>query len=283
MIWKLWAVVKDILNEIKRDNVGAFAAQTTFFMVVSAFPFMILFLSILQHTAVSQNQLLHIVGGFLPETVAPFVLSIIREMYHKSVEVLSVAIVGAVWSSAKGVQYLSNGLNAIYNIEENRNWFILRFRAIWYTLIFSFSTIVSILFVIFGRVLRRTLLVKYPIVNHLVRMLLGLRYLILFFILFLLFVVILKYLPNRKASFRSQMLPAFTASMFWVFMSVGISIYINFFDGFSMYGSMTTIMLILMYIYFGVYILLLCAEVDSMYEGSLRAWWGRYKKKRNSP
>ena len=92
------------------------------------------------------------------------------------------------------------------------------------------------------------------------------------------YLFILKFLPNRKATFRSQVPAALLVSFFWILMSEGISIYVNFFDGFSMYGSMTTMMLILMYIYFGMYILLLCAEIDSMYEGSIRMWWGRFKK-----
>ena len=48
MTWKIIAIIKDILTEIRKDKVGAFAAQTTFFLIVSAIPFMILFLSILQ-------------------------------------------------------------------------------------------------------------------------------------------------------------------------------------------------------------------------------------------
>ena len=138
----------------------------------------------------------------------------------------------------------------------------------------------SIICLVLGNVLRRRLLEKYAIVNYIIKLVLSLRYLILFLILFVMFLFILKFLPNRKATFRSQVPAALLVSFFWILMSEGISIYVNFFDGFSMYGSMTTMMLILMYIYFGMYILLLCAEIDSMYEGSIRMWWGRFKKRK---
>lgn len=272
MFYRIMAVIRDIMREIKKDNVGAFAAQATFFMVVSAIPFLILFISLLQHTAFSKEELVGFIELSFPDFVAPFLVSIIREMYTRSVEVLSVAIVGALWSSAKGVQYLSNGLNAIYNIEENRNWLVLRIRAIGYTVVFVFSIIFSIVFLMLGNVLRRRFLTSFPIVNHFLRLFMSLRHVVMFLVLFVLFLFILRFLPNRRTTFRSQVPASAAAAFFWVIMSVLISIYVNFFDGFSMYGSMTTIMLILMYVYFGMYILLVCAEVDSMYETGIRIW-----------
>lgn len=279
MFYRGLAIVKDIMREIKKDNVGAFAAQSTFFMVVSAIPFLIFFISILQYTAFSEEELVGVIELYFPEFVAPFIVSIVREMYTKSVGVLSVAIVGALWSSAKGVQYLSNGLNAIYNIEENRNWLALRIRAIGYTVAFVFSIVLSIVFLMLGKVLRRRFLPSVPIVNHFIRLLLNLRHFLLFLVLFVLFLFILKFLPNRKTTFKSQVPASIAAAVCWVVMSILISVYVNIFDGFSMYGSMTTIMLILMYVYFGMYILLVCAEIDSMYESGILIWVKKQRRK----
>ena len=280
MFYRVLAVIKDIMREIKKDNVGAFAAQSTFFLVVSAIPFMILFISLLQHTAFSEEELVRFIELSIPEFVAPFIVSIVREMYTRSVEVLSVAIIGALWSSAKGVQYLSNGLNAIYNIEENRNWLALRIRAIGYTVVFVFSIIFSIVFLMLGNVLRRRFLSSFPIVNHFLRLFMSLRHVVLFLVLFVLFLFILRFLPNRRTTFKSQVPASAAAAFCWVIMSFLISVYVNFFDGFSMYGSMTTIMLILMYVYFGMYILLVCAEVDSMYEASVRIWMSSRRREK---
>ncbi|MBE5900769.1 MAG: YihY/virulence factor BrkB family protein [Lachnospiraceae bacterium] len=281
-MWKIIAIFKDVLQELRNDNVGAIAAQTTFFMMVSGIPILILFLFIFQHTALSEYQLLTLITASFPEQVTPFLVSIVHEMYRNSTGALSIALVGALWSSGNGVQVLSNGLNVIYNIEESRQWLVLRIRAIFYTLIFTVSVLLSVLTLVFGDVFRRRILEKYPIVSHAFRVLLNLRYLILFLSLLLLFLIILKFLPNRKASFKSQLPAASAAAFAWVVMSFIISVYVNYFDGFSMYGSMTTIMLILIYIYFGMYILLICAELDSMYQGVLRMWFGRRRQKRKS-
>lgn len=281
-MWKLVAIYKDVLKELRKDNVGAIAAQTTLFFLISGIPFLILFLFIFQHTALTEYQLLNVITVSFPEQVTPFLISLVHEMYRNSTGVMSVAVIGALWSSAKGVQVLSNGLNVIYEIEESRQWLVLRIRAIFYTLIFTVSVLLSILSLVFGDTFRRRFLEKYPIVNQALRLLLNVRYLLLFLVLLVLFVIILKFLPNRKSSFKSQLPAASAAALSWVVMSFLISVYVNYFDGFSMYGSMTTLMLILMYMYFGMYILLVCAELDAMYQGVVRVWWRRYRKKRKS-
>ncbi|SFP95002.1 membrane protein [Lachnospiraceae bacterium XBB1006] len=279
---KVVAVLKDILKELRKDNVGAFAAQTTFFLMVSAIPALILFLFIFQHTALREYQLLTLIRTYFPEQVSAFLISIVHEMYRNSPGVFSVALIGALWSSGNGVQVLTNGLNVIYGIEENRGWLVLRIRAIFYTLIFSISILMTILGLIFGDLIRQKVLTKYPIIHSAVRFVVHIRFLALFIILFFMFLCILKFLPNRKASFKSQLPAATGAALAWVIMSYLIAVYVKYFHGFSMYGSMTTLMLILMYIYFGMYILLICAEIDSMYQGFIRIWWHRFRKKRKS-
>mgnify|MGYP000137483842 CR=1 FL=1 len=39
-------------------------------------------------------------------------------------------LIVAIWSAAKGIQYMTDGLNSVNDLEENRNWFVLRLWAI---------------------------------------------------------------------------------------------------------------------------------------------------------
>ena len=80
------------------------------------------------------------------------------------------------------------------------------------------------------------------------------------------FLMVYKMLPNRKASVKNQFPGSIMSAVGWSLLSFGISVYVDYFNGFSMYGSLTTIILVMMWLYFGVYILLVCAEVNKMYE-----------------
>lgn len=90
-------------------------------------------------------------------------------------------------------------------------------------------------------------------------------------VLIIIFLMIYKFLPNRNASFRSQLPGAVISAVAWSLFSLGFSIYLDVYDGFSnMYGSLTTIILILLWLYFCMYIMLIGAEINAYFEEKLR-------------
>ena len=58
---------------------------------------------------------------------------------------------------------------------------------------------------------------------------------------------------------------AVLAAAGWLLYSYAFSIYVDRFNGFSnMYGSLTTIILIMLWLYFGMYITLIGAEFNQL-------------------
>lgn len=266
MFWKIIAGLRYFVGKCKEDNISAFAAQSAFFIVLSLIPFIMLFISLVQYTPVTEGMILGMVNRVMPTYISPFLIGIIHEMYNNSVGIVSLAAVAAVWSAAKGIQYLMGGLNCVYDIEETRNWIFLRFRAILYTLILVIAIVASLTLMVFGNSLQYLFVQYLPIVADITQEILKLRSLILLAILILFFAVLFQMLPNRRASFKSQIPGSIMAAVGWSLLSFGISIYVDYFHGFSMYGSLTTMILVMLWLYFGIYILLLCAEFNSIYE-----------------
>lgn len=266
MIWKIIARARAFMEKCRKDNISAFAAQSAFFIVLSLIPFIILFISLVQYTPVTEGMILDMVNKVMPTYISPFLIGIIHEMYNNSVGLVSVAAVVAVWSAAKGIQYLMGGLNSVYDIEETRNWIFLRFRAILYTLLLVIAIVASLTLMVFGNSLQYIFAQYFPIISDITFWILQRRSLILLAILILFFAVLFKMLPNRKATFKSQLPGSVMAAVGWAFLSFGISIYVDYFNGFSMYGSLTTIILVMLWLYFGIYILLVCAEFNNIYE-----------------
>lgn len=124
----------------------------------------------------------------------------------------------------------------------------------------------SLTLMVFGNSLQH-LIVKYlPIVADITQGILKLRSLILLAVLMLFFAMLFKMLPNRKTEVRNQLPGSLLGAVGWSLLSFGISVYVDYFNGFSMYGSLTTIILLMLWLYFGVYILLVCAELNKAYE-----------------
>ena len=266
MMWKVIAGIRECAAKCKEDDISAYAAQSAFFIVLSLIPFVMLFISLVQYTPVTEAMVLESVNRLMPDYISPFLIGIIHEIYNDSVGIVSAAAVAAMWSAAKGIQYLANGLNKVYDIEETRNWLFLRFRAILYTVILVVAIIATLTLLVFGNSLQHLIREYLPIVADITQGVLSLRALILIGVLMLFFAMLFKMLPNRKAAIRSQLPGSVMGAVGWYALSFGISVYVDYFNGFSMYGSLTTVILVMLWLYFGIYILLVCAELNNIYE-----------------
>ena len=255
-------------EKCKKDHIGAFAAQSAFFLLLSLIPFLMVFSSLLQYTVVSEAPLLKYVNSLAPEYIAPFIVSIIHEVYHKSVGIVSATAVAAIWSAAKGIQSIAEGFNCIYEVKETRNWLARRFWAVVYTLVFMVSIIAALVLLVFGKSIQGMLVGYVPILSQAANLLFRLRGIIVLFVLSLVFTVFYKTLPNGKGmekyklTFKNQFPGAIFCALAWYLISAGISVYLDYFNGFSMYGSLATIVLVMLWLYFGMYSMLLCAEMN---------------------
>lgn len=276
-MWNIIGKVRIFLEKCRKDNVSAFASQAAFFILMSIIPFIMLFISLVQYTPVTESMIMEMVNKVMPSYISPFLISIIHEMYNRSVGIVSVTAVAAIWSAAKGIQYLTNGLNTVYDIKETRNWIFLRLRAIVYTLILLISIVASLTLMVFGNSLQKILLKSVPFISEMTGIIIRLRSLILLVVLIVFFAVLYKMLPNRKASIRGQLPGSIMSAVGWSVLSFGLSVYVDEFNGFSMYGSLTTIVLVMLWLYFGMYILLLSAEINNIYEDI----WEQKKKWRD--
>lgn len=278
MIWKIIGNVKSFMDKCKRDKINAYSAQSAFFVILSIIPFLMVFSSLLQYTTISEGMLLIIIEKVMPEYIAPFLISLVDEVYNRSVGIISITAIVAIWSAAKGVQYMTDGLNAVNDLEETRNWFVLRFWAIIYTIVFLIAIVFTLLVVVFGNSLHNLAEQHIPFLSEVVNLLAGFRGIIMLVILILFFDIIFTALPNKKLHFKSQLPGAAICGVAWYVFSFGLSIYVDYFNGFSMYGSLTTVALVMLWLYFCMYIMMMSAEVNVIFNDSFQRWLVREKK-----
>lgn len=248
---KLLKTVSGFVNRLNSDHVGAFASQAAYFILLSFIPFLMLLLTLVQYTPITQDVITSVLLRIVPGTgdFRKFLLNIIREVYGKSTAVVPISAIFTLWSAGKGVQALTSCVNAIYHVEETRNYVIMRIRSAIYTLLFIFAIIGSLLLLVFGNSIQKVLSHYIPVLAQITAYIIGMRTGISMIVLIIVFLMIYKFLPNRKTSFRSQLPGAVISAVAWSLFSLGFSIYLDVYDGFSnMYGSLTTIILILLWL-----------------------------------
>ena len=243
-----------------------YAAQTSFFIIVSFFPFLMLLLSLLNYTSIRESQLLTLITNIAPLKLQPLIISFLSEIYSSSSStLLSITAISALWAAGKGFVSIIQGLNDIYDTgAETRNYFILRFHAIGYTLMLIFMIILTLIIMVFGNRLLYFLNIWWPFMATFISFILKFRVFLSALILTIFFVTIYKIVPNRKTKFSKEIPGALFSGLGWIIFSYIFSIYVDMSAGFAItYGSLTTLVFIMLWLYFCIMILFLGAEINS--------------------
>ena len=264
-------MVSGFLGAMCDDHVGAYAAQTAYFIMLSFFPFIILLVTLIRYTSITPADVYEAARAIFPASMDSFILSLINEVYSKTAVTVSVSAIVAAWSAGKGFLALMRGMNTIYNVEERRNYIILRLRSALYTVVFVIAIILSLVVLVFGNSIHEAAVEHMPFLAVVTGMIVRLKGIVGVCFLTVVFMLLYRFVPNRRARLLSQAPGALFSSVCWYLFSIGFSIYVEYSPGISnMYGSLTTIVLVMLWLYFCMYIILLGAEINSYFEDQFR-------------
>lgn len=186
-----------------------------------------------------------------------------KEVSFKSVKILSISIVLLMWSAGKGFYALCKGLQSIYKTERNYNYWYLKIKSLFCLIIFILIIITVLFIVTFGRAIVNIVKTQYSNWNILLNILLKFRSLWQIFILFIIFISMYKLIPNHKVKFKTQKWGALFSALSWYLLSWMFSIYLEVFKNFSViYGSLTSIILLMLWVYWCMYVILVGAEIN---------------------
>lgn len=253
----------EMKRDMERSHVGAYAAQSAYFIMLSFLPLMIMLLSMIQYTHIGKADIYELIQEIVPVGFQSWILGIVDEMYSHTMAAVSLSAIVTAWSAGKSFMALNRGMNAICKVERNPNYILMRLRGSVYALFFVALLLVSLLLIVFGHSIHLLAEKHFPLLAIFTRILLSFRLVIMLALFILFFALLYKILPNRKAGFFEQLPGAVFASIGWYLFSFGFSMYIEWRNGrFDMYGSLTTLVLFMFWLYFVMYIVLIGMEIN---------------------
>lgn len=253
----------EMKRDMERSHVGAYAAQSAYFIMLSFLPLMIMLLSMIQYTHIGKADIYELIQEIVPVGFQSWILGIVDEMYSHTMAAVSLSAIVTAWSAGKSFMALNRGMNAICKVERNPNYILMRLRGAVYALFFVALLLVSLLLIVFGHSIHLLAEKHFPLLAIFTRILLSFRLVIMLALFILFFALLYKILPNRKAGFFEQLPGAVFASIGWYLFSFGFSMYIEWRNGrFDMYGSLTTLVLFMFWLYFVMYIVLIGMEIN---------------------
>ena len=278
---KLFHIMRNFARQISRDNVSAHAASTAFFLFLSLIPLLMLICAILPYTPVTEAMLMEIAVSLTPNSANGLLIYLIGEVYDRSAGVLSAAAVITVWTAAKGMMALMRGLNAVNGVTEQRGYILLRIEACLYTVLMLAAMVLALVILVFGNTLARLVLRQVPRLEVLLSLFLHFRFLPVWLILAAVFAIIYTYVPKIRTRLRYQIPGALFTAIAWSVFSWGFSIYVDHFHGLSMYGNLTTVIIIMLWFYFCMYLLLVGANINRYFYLAIRFLYHRRQEKRS--
>ncbi len=264
-------LLSGFMDRISSDHVSAYAAQAAYFLILSFIPFVLFLTTFIRYTPLTYNLVRDAIIGFVPNNLQSFLLGILGDVYMRSSAIAPITAIIALWSAGRGMQSITNGLNTIYHVKETRNWLMTRIYSVVYTMLFVISLIVSLTLLVLGTRIQAAIAKHFPIIGDILGRIIGARTLLVFAVLFLVFLFLYKVLPNRKATFKSQIPGALITAVAWSVFSYGFSIYFELVPNFSnMYGNLTAIIMVMLWLYVCMNLVLYGAETNAYFEKQFR-------------
>ena len=258
----LYGIFKDFVRQLKKDDISVYASGTAFFFFLSLMPTLIIVCSLLPLTSLTEKNLLIAAVEIMPDFLDSITVLMIQQMYEQSAKILPFAIIIMLWSSSKGMLGLMYGLNVVNEVTETRNYFLLRMEATFYMVITVTALLVSLALSVFGKSVIYAIYRQFPDIDVLLYLFIRFRFLFVWVLLTAVFAVTYTYVPNKKLKMRFQIPGAAFTAVGWSLFSFIFSIYVEKFRGMSTYGSLSTIIIMMFWLYCCLYILLIGANLN---------------------
>lgn len=254
-----------ILKSSGEDHISEYSAQCSYYTILSFIPFLILLITLIQYTNIEQQTLFDVISKIIPSSMNEFVIGIVREVYSKSIGTISISIIFTLWSAGKGLFALTKGLHSVYNTDEDneKSVIYLRIIALLETIIFIVLIMLGMVLLVFGNSLKSIMQQYFGALENFSAFSQVLTEIGFIFATFIIFLFLYRFMPKHKVTFKSQIPGAIFGAIALNVISFVFSKYLDIFKGFSItYGSLTTLMLIMMWTYSCFYSLFLGAELN---------------------
>lgn len=261
--WKKF--VLQLYIRFKDDDIPALSAQLTFYLLLSLFPFLLFLLNVMSFTAVTSQEFIENIAGFLPNDVSVFFQGLVSEMLGvKSATLLSISALITLWAASRGIHAISACLNKACDKDESRPFWKVSIITVFFTVCMAVLVMATLLLLILGKAIGEHIFISFHAESVFWWLWTVLRYVIPIVILFLVFLLLYKYIPNCQLKIKDALPGALFSTLGWILTSLVFSFYIDNFAGYTrIYGSIGAVIILMIWLYISSIVLLMGGELNA--------------------
>ncbi|WP_181350937.1 YihY/virulence factor BrkB family protein [Thalassobacillus sp. CUG 92003] len=257
---------KELFRRFSTDDVAGMAAQLAYFFLLSLFPFMIFLVTLLGYLQLSEENVLSFLQMYAPsETYSMIEENIQAVLNNKNTGLLSIGIIGTLWSASNGVNAIIRVFNRAYEVEEKRSLVAGRMVAIVLTIAMVMVIAIALLLPVFGKAIGVFLFSFIGVSEEFTQLWDALRWVISS----LIFLIVLSFLymtaPDLKVKFKDTIGGAIFATVCWQLVSLLFSFYVSNLGNFSgTYGSLGGVIVLMIWFYLSGIIIIVGGEINAI-------------------
>ncbi|MEA1886284.1 MAG: YihY/virulence factor BrkB family protein [Bacteroidota bacterium] len=264
----IYDVIVFFLRGFRKGALVTRASAIAFNLLLSLVPATVLLFTLIPYIPISgfQEEVISLIESILPERAYPFLEQSIRDaVTNRSNVFLIIMFFASAIMATNGIHALINAFVVSDHKFETRNWIAQRKIAFFLFFIIGLLITVAAIILIFGRSTGLKLVEDNIIESGIVYYVLQIiKWIVIISFLFFAISFLYYLAPSRKAKFRFISAGSSLATLLFIATSLGFSAYVNNFDQYNkLYGSMGTILVILLWLYLNSISLLIGFELNA--------------------
>jgi len=264
------ALVTRTVNEAMADNCLNLAAQLAYYFFLALFPALLVLLAIISYVPVHDltNTIIATLGRIAP----PEVLEIVRDQIAKianggSGGLLTVGVLGAIWSSSSAITAIVSALNEAYDITESRPWWKVRLIAISLTFALAIFIVVATTLVLVGPTLAERVAAWFDLGAAFAWTWKILQWPFVFALVSLGIALVFYFAPDAEQRFVWITPGSALATALWLLVSLVFKFYVaNFTSYNATYGAIGGVIVLMLWFYVSSLAILVGAELNAEIE-----------------
>ncbi|MCC6250869.1 MAG: YihY/virulence factor BrkB family protein [Bacteroidia bacterium] len=263
----LYYVIDFFIQGLKSSALGTQAASLSFRFFLAIFPGLIFLFTLIPYIPVPdfQEQLLLLLKGLMPHAAFEATRDTFEDLINnKQGGLLSFGFIFALYLATDGVNAMMQGFNQSNHIEEKRSGFKIRLISIMLVVIITVLITISIAIIVMSNWFSDYLL-EHQLISKGISYyaLLAGKWLVLLCLLFTAISFLYYFGPSGKVHYKFISAGSTLATIFIIIVSSGFAFYVNNFASYNkLYGSIGTIIVVMLLINFNVFVVLLGYELN---------------------
>lgn len=258
----LWSAARSFMN----NDMLTYAAALAYQLLFSLFPLFIFLIALVGtlHLPDFMPWLLGQAALFLPQQALEQVRKVLEQLVQPPGGLMSAGALLALWTASAGMRATMNAFNAAYRIRESRPLWVLYPLSVVYTLAVAALLIVSAALLLIGPRAMQWLEAYIGFSDVLVTVWTWMRWPLAVLLLSLCAALVYYSAPAAQPRFPYVTPGAVLAVLIWVLASIGFEWYVSSFADYNAtYGSLASVVLLLLYFYISAAVLLFGAEINA--------------------